>query len=157
MTLSEKELARIPIAPRAKRRHRPLRPVKFRVAKDPAVIAIARIVVAGLDKKHSIHPNYRDLVEGYGREEAHKIIEETVDAPGACDNIQTDMSHGGIGLFGGLTEDRSRFVFYEWTNPSDREGQLSVSMTGQEARDIVSGKKKIVRFKPEPRPRKNRR
>lgn len=55
------------------------------------------------------------------------------------------MCLGGVGLFGGLSEDEKEFIFYEWTSPSP---MLRVHMTHQEARDIVSGKKKFVRFQP---------
>ena len=102
--LTEKQLAGITISPRAKlkkleKRH------DFRVSKDPAVKAIARMI---------------------------KIR-------GACDVMQTDMNYGGLGLFGSLSEDGSKFIFYEWV--SQDKGQLFTSMTLQEARDIVSGKK----------------
>jgi hypothetical protein len=116
------------------------------VRKDPAVIAVAKMVVAGLDRRHALHPHYKALVRQHGKERAHKLIEDAVAAPGACDVIQTDMCYGGIGLFGGLSNNSSRFTFCEWSEAE--VGQLSVSMTRQEARDIVSGKKKKVVFKP---------
>lgn len=147
MILTEEELARIPTAPRAKGNRAYTKPVTFLVAKDPAVAAIARMVVAGVDKKHDLHPHYEALVKGYGKEKAHELIEGAVAIPGACDVIQTDMCYGGIGLFGGLSKNSSRFTFYEWSGAE--AGQLSVSMTRQEARDIVSGKKKTVVFKPQ--------
>lgn len=147
MTLTDEELARIPIAPRAKGNRAYTKPVTFLVKKDPAVMEIARMVVAGVDKKHNLHPYYNALMKDYGKEKAHELIEGAVAIPGACDVIQTDMCYGGIGLFGGLTKNSSRFTFYEWSGAE--VGQLSVSMTRQEARDIVSGKKKTVVFKPE--------
>lgn len=147
MILTDEELARIPTAPRAKGNRAYTKPVTFLVAKDPAVIAIAKMVVAGVDKKHDLHPHYHALVNGYGEEKAHELIESAVAIPGACDVIQTDMCYGGIGLFGGLSKNSSRFTFYEWSGAE--AGQLSVSMTRQEARDIVAGKKKKVVFKPQ--------
>lgn len=147
MMLTDEELARIPIAPRAKGNRAYTKPVTFLVAKDPAVMAIAKMVVAGVDKKHNLDPHYDALVKGYGKEKAHELIEGAVAIPGACDVIQTDMCYSGIGLFGGLSKNSSRFTFYEWSGAE--AGQLSVSMTRQEARDIVSGKKKTVVFKPE--------
>ena len=147
MILTDEELARIPIAPRAKGNRAYTKPITFLVTKDPAVMAIAKMVVSGVDKKHDLHPHYDALVKAYGKEKAHELIEGAVAIPGACAVIQTDICYGGIGLFGGLTKNSSRFTFYEWSGAE--AGQLSVSMTRQEARDIVSGKKKKVVFKPE--------
>lgn len=147
MILTDEERARIPTAPRAKGNRAYTKPVTFLVAKDPAVTAIARMVVAGVDKKHDLHPHHDALVKAYGKEKAHELIEGEVDIPGACDVIQTDMCYGGIGLFGGLSKNSSRFTFYEWSGAE--AGQLSVSMTKQEARDIVSGKKKTIVFTPQ--------
>ena len=146
MFLSDKQLARIPIAPRAKAMRPLTKPVVFLVAKDPAVMAIARMVIAGLDKKYHIHPDYRALLKIYGKEKTRELIEGAVAIPGACDIIQTNMCYGGIGLFGGLAKNSSRFTFYEWTDGSF--WLLSVSMTRQEARDIVSGKKRTIVFSP---------
>lgn len=145
--LTDEELACIPTAPRAKGNRVYTKPVTFLVAKDPAVMAIARMVVAGVDKKHDLHPHYDAIVKDCGKEKAHELIESAVAIPGACDVIQTDMCYGGIGLFGGLSKNSSRFTFYEWSGAE--AGQLFVSMTKQEARDIVSGKKKTVVFKPQ--------
>ena len=78
MFLSDKQLARIPIAPRAKAMRPLTKPVVFLVAKDPAVMAIARMVIAGLDKKYHIHPDYRALLKIYGKEKTRELIE------GAC-------------------------------------------------------------------------
>jgi len=127
MFLSDKQLARIPIAPRAKAMRPLTKPVVFLVAKDPAVMAIARMVIAGLDKKYHIHPDYRALLKIYGKEKTRELIEGAVAIPGTCDIIQTNMCYGGIGLFGGLAKNSSRFTFYEWTDGSF--GLLSVSMT----------------------------
>ena len=142
--LTEKQLAGITISPRAKvkkleKRH------DFRVSKDPAVKAIARMIVAGVDKKFGLYPNYRSFVKAWGKEKAHELIESAIKIRGACDVMQTDMNYGGLGLFGGLSEDGSKFIFYEWV--SQDKGQLFTSMTLQEARDIVSGKKKLITFK----------
>lgn len=148
MDLTDEELAGIPTAPRAKGNRVWTKPVVFRVAKDPAVVAIAKMVVAGVDKKHDLHPDYCALLEQYGRGKAHELIERAVVVRGSCDGIQTDMGYGGIGLFGGLSKNGSRFTFYEWSGDNSR-GQLSVSMTKKEARDIVSGKKRTIVFRPE--------
>lgn len=146
MKLTNEKLARIPTAPRAKGDRAYTRPVTFLVAKDPAVMAIARMVVAGVDKRHDLHPCYDVYVKSYGKEKAHELIETAVAIPGACDIIQTDMCFGGIGLFGGLSKNSSRFTFHEWSGAE--AGRLSVSMTRQEARDIVFGKKKTIVFTP---------
>lgn len=130
---------------------RPIKkPVTVQVAKDPAVIAVARKVVAGVDKKYHLDSSYRSMVKQCGMEKARELIEGAVSRPGACDVIQTDMGYGGIGLFGGLSKNQKHFKFYEWLG--DEYGQLSVSMTAQDARDIVSGRKKKITFRPEPCP-----
>lgn len=118
--------------------------VTFDITNDPAVQEIARRVVAGIDRKYSLDPDYGIMVEGYGEKRAQKLIEDMVSIPGACDLIQTEMSLGGIGLFGGLSEDSSHFVFHEWLDGND--GQLMTKITPQEAREIVSGKKKSLKF-----------
>ena len=118
---------------------------RFLAAKDPAVWAIARMVVAGIDRKYSIHPRYKAYVKVYGKKKAQELIRGAVDIPGACDVIQVDMCLGGVGLFGGLSEDGKEFIFYEWTSPSPT---LRVHMTHQQARDVVSGKQKVVEFVP---------
>src|SRR5438132_342339 len=88
MILTDKELARIPIAPRAERNRAYTKPVTFLVAKDPAVTAIAKMVVAGVDKKHNLHPHYDAIVKDYGKEKAHELIEGVVANAGACDVIR---------------------------------------------------------------------
>jgi|SRR3989338_3165213 len=118
---------------------------RFMVAKDPAVRAVAHMVVAGIDRKYSLHPRYKSYLKEYGKENAQELIRAAVEIPGACDIIQTDMCLGGIGLFGGLSEDEKEFIFYEWTSPSP---MLRIHITHQEARDVVSGKQKFVKFVP---------
>ena len=118
---------------------------RFLVSKDPAIMAIARMVVAGIDHKYSIHPHYRDFIKDYGRERAQTLIRECVEIPGACDVIQTDILYGGLGLFGGLAENEKEFIFYDWSCPSPK---FRVHMTPEQARDIVYGKQKFVKFIP---------
>lgn len=110
----------------------------FLVATDPAIIAVARMVVAGADKKHSLHPKYYAMVETYGEKSTHELIESAV-KPGGVDIIQTSMDFGGCGFFGALSLDGRKFIFYEWTTPRPR---FRVCMTRKQARDIVSGKQK---------------
>lgn len=136
------------IAQRASRKGPWTKPRTIRVEDDPALMAIARMVVAGIDKRYRLHPCYRKSVKSSGCKEARELIEGAVAIPGACDVIQTDMGYGGIGLYGGLAENSARFKFYEWVS-GDEIGRLTVSFTRQEARDIVSGKKKTIRFRPE--------
>lgn len=117
---------------------------RFLVSKDPAIKQIARRVVAGVDHKYDLDPGYRHLVKSWGKEVARGIIRMGVEIRGACDVIQTNsMNNGGIGLFGGLSEDGKKFIFYEWTTPSPR---LRMEITAQDARDILSGKKRFVQF-----------
>ncbi len=126
-------------------RHNGKTAARFLAKKDPAVWAIAHMVVAGIDRKYSLHPHYKACVKAFGKEEAQALIRCKVEIPGACDVIQTDMRLGGLGLYGRLSEDEKEFIFYEWTSPSPR---LRVHMTHQEARDIVSGKQKFIKFVP---------
>ena len=116
-----------------------------RVATDPAVLLLARKVVAGIDRKYELYPGYKSSVKIEGEEATKEHIRGCVDSAGACDVLQTDMTLGGVGLFGGLHFNRRKFVFYEWLGPKD--GQMRVSMTRQEARNIVSGKKRTVIFR----------
>ena len=118
---------------------------RFLVAEDLAVVEIAKMVVAGIDRRYSIHPQYKSRVMADGQERAQKLIRSAVEMRGACDLIQNSMSFGAFGLFGGLSDDGTEFIFYEWTDPSPR---FMVIMTHQEARDIVSGKQKRVNFVP---------
>lgn len=146
MNLSEEELAQIPIAPRATREVPYKKPVTFKISDDAAVMAIARMVVAGVDKQYQLFPYYREYVESYGVSKAEELIAQAVSIPGACDIIQVDPAYAGIGLFGGLAEDSKKFVFHEWSGGT--LGQLDISLTPQEARDIVSGKKEYITFFP---------
>lgn len=130
------------LCPRARRNFKAS--ARFVAAKDPAVMAVARMIVAGIDREYHLHPQYENYVRSMGEKKAQEHVCEVVTFPGACDIIQTDMTFGGIGLFGGLTENGQEFIFYEWTTPCPR---LRIHMTHQEARDIVSGKQKIVTFK----------
>lgn len=114
----------------------------FRVSLDPALLYIAKMIVAGADKKHSLHPEYRVFLKNYGEQEAKEYIEGCV-TPGGGSVLQTSMGLGGCGLFGAKISEGTRFVFYEWTSPSPR---FRVCLTTQDARDILSGRKKTVRF-----------
>ena len=128
---------------------------RFLVASDPDVQEIAYMVVAGIDRKYELHPCYEAYVESWSKEKAEDLIRGAVEIPGACDVIQTHevfekrMGVEGFGIFGGLSEDEREFIFYEWgwdgRGPRPR---MWVSMTHQEARDIVSGKKKFIQFRP---------
>lgn len=119
------------------------KPRRFAIRFDPAVQNIAKRVVAGIDQKYDLHPAYSAYVKSCGKEEAERLIKTATEIEGACDVIQTEMDEGGVGLFGGLSEDGKEFIFYEWSTVA-----LRVHMTHQEARDIVSGKKKYVTFFP---------
>lgn len=117
------------------------------IENDAAVQLIARMVVAGVDRKHSLHPHYEVYVRSYGEMEAKKLIEDKVEIEGACDLLQTEINIEGLpGLFGGLSIDGDKFTLYEWM-PSE-EKQMSVSMTIQEARAIVQGEKIDILFTP---------
>lgn len=123
--------------------------VYFKVSDDPAVLEIARIVVAGVYGPLTLHPRYEAWVGTWGKKRAEELIRNAVLIPGASDVIQTDMTLGGIGLFGGLSEEgfrrgKSRFIFYEWLSPED--GQLVTTITARQARDIVEGKRKRIKF-----------
>ena len=146
MFLSEQELARIPICPRAKLVRPVTKPIRILVATDAAVMAVARMIVAGVDKKYCIHPEYHKILRVYGKSKAQELIEHAVTIPGACDIMQTDPRYAGLGLFGGLSKDKKQFVFYEWTETF--YGKLRLTMTVEEARNIVSGEKKSVIFRP---------
>ncbi|MBI4142411.1 hypothetical protein HY480_00885 [Candidatus Uhrbacteria bacterium] len=121
------------------------KPARFLVAEDPAVQEIARMVVAGIDRRYDLHPRYEARVQSQGKEAAEADIRDCVEIAGACDLIQTEMDVGGIGLFGGLSDDGTEFIFYEWTSPSP---VFRLHMTHQDARDIVSGAKRFVKFLP---------
>lgn len=136
------------VCPRAQ--HEGKTPATFEISKDPAVQEVAKMIVAGVDKKYYLHPRYTYYIQHRGEEEAQRLIEFPVHAPGAMDLIQTDMVLGGIGLFGGLSKDGLRFVFYEWSGGGPEYGQLMVSITIDEARDIVEGRKKEITFYPVP-------
>lgn len=128
---------------------------RFRIATDPDVQKLAHMVVAGIDRKYELHPCYEAFVESYGKENAEHLIRHAVEMPGACDVIQTHeifenrMGIEGFALFGGLSKDEKGFIFYEWgwvdRGPRPR---MWISMTHQEARAIVSGKKKTIKFQP---------
>lgn len=120
--------------------------VSFNVSEDPAVQEIAKRVVAGVDRRFDLHPDYKQYVKDYGVEKAQQLIVGQVSSPGAVDLIQTDMDVGGLGLFGGLSEDGSKFVFHEWLSGTD--GQMFTTMTGDEARAIVNGEQKVIKFYP---------
>ena len=112
---------------------------------DPALWDIVHRIVAGVDRRYDLHPKYEAIVRDYGEPEAQELIRDAVETRGACDIIQTKMSLGGegMGLFGGLAENGQEFIFYEWTSTSPR---LRIHITHQEARDIINGTKKEVRF-----------
>lgn len=121
----------------------------FKVSGDPAVLEIARRVVAGVYGPLTLHPRYEAYIEAWGEKRAAEMIRNVVTMPDACDVIQTDMELGGMGLFGSLTKEgyrkgRSRFDFYEWLGVE--EGQLFTSMTARQARDIVEGKRTRIKF-----------
>ena len=127
----------------------------FSVKKDPDVREVAHMVAAGIDRNYTLHPCYEAYVEVWGKERAEEIIRGAVEILGACDLIQTHevfaglMGIQGFALFGGLSEDGKEFIFYEWgwdgRGPRPR---MWVSITPQDARDIVSGRKKRVLFHP---------
>lgn len=121
------------------------RKLVVKAATDPAVMLLARRIVAGVDRRYELDPSYKSSVRSEGKEATQEYIRGVVDAQGACDVLQTDPELGGIGLFGGLHFNRRKFVFYEWIDP--KQGQMRVSITRQEARDIVSGKKRTVIFR----------
>ena len=121
------------------------REMEFLVSRDPAVMAVVQMIVAGIDRRYELHPRYQEYVEQDGVARAQELIRNAVEMRGACDIIQTTITLGGLGLFGGLSDDGTEFIFYEWTAPSPR---FMVIMTHQEARDIVSGKQKRVNFVP---------
>ena len=131
---------------------------RFLIATDPAVQELAHMVVAGIDRKYELHPCYEAWVKIWGKEKAEGLIRHAVEIPGACDVIQTHeifenrMGIEGFPLFGGLSKDEKEFIFYEWgwsgRGPRPR---MLVSMTHQEAREIVSGKKKTIKFQPDTR------
>lgn len=131
--------------PRAKWWPRKASKKAFLVQDDPAAMEVAKMVVAGVDKKHSLHPMYSEWCEEYGEINAKSLIEEIVDwnHRGACDCVQTKMDLGGSGLFGGRSEDGKRFIFYEWISPPD---QLFLSLTVKRAREMVSGQRGAVVF-----------
>lgn len=119
--------------------------IPIMVASDPALQEVARMVVAGVDRTHELHPRWEEFVEAYGGEErARRHIEDVTQIPGATDVIQTEMDCGGIGLFGGLSQDGDAFVFHEWVGPDD--GQMMTRITIQDAREIVGGRKQTVVF-----------
>ena len=118
-------------------------PVCFYVDQDPAIQAVAGMVVAGVDKRYKLHPLYNEYSSSLGRRNARKLIESQVSIPGATDLIQTDMELGGMGLFGGLELDGKKFTFYEW---GGEEGQLYTHITIEEARAIVEGRQKGIAF-----------
>lgn len=126
---------------------------RFLVARDPDVQEIAHMVVAGVDRKYEIHPCYEAYIEAYGKDRAAELIRGAVEIPGACDVIQDHevfqkkLGLDSHGLFGGLSEDEKEFIFYEWSTPYPRP-RMWVSMTAQDARDIVSGKKRFIQFQP---------
>lgn len=131
------------LCPRARASGTIEKPMEFIVADDPALMMIARMVVAGVDQRFEIHPFYERRVKEYGRVQTEELIRSVVAIEGACDVIQTDMCIGGVGLFGGLSEDGTEFVFYDWCTPTP---WFRVHLTAQDARDIVSGKKTSVEF-----------
>jgi len=112
---------------------------RFLVNKDIAVQHLARMVVAGVDDKISLHPYYKRYSKEYGREKFKVIWNRSMTNRGGCDTVQTDMILGGLGMFGGLAENGKEFIFYEW---NDGQPRFRVHMTPQDAQDIVSGKKK---------------
>lgn len=116
----------------------------FKCASDPAVMMVARMIVAGMDKKYELHPNYRVYVRQSGVTEAEDLIHSQVSMKDGGDLIQTPMALGGIGLCGGRSKDGRRFEFIEFT--PDNKDCLRMNMTLQEARDIVSGRKKTIKF-----------
>lgn len=114
-------------------------------ATDPALQYVARCIVAGIDGQFELHPAYESMVEQYGKSKAEHIIGQAVQIPAGIDVIQTEMDYGGVGLFGGLSKDGSRFDFFEWLD-SGFAGQMHASITGQDARDIVAGNPLSVVF-----------
>ena len=126
---------------------------RFLVARDPDVQEVAHMIVAGVDRKYKLHPCYEAYVEDLGKEKAEELIRGAVEIPGACDVIQDHevfqkrLGLDSYGLYGGLSEDEKEFIFYEWEPPYPRL-RMWVSMTTQDARDIVSGKKKFIHFQP---------
>ncbi|MCC6563554.1 hypothetical protein IT087_01545 [Candidatus Uhrbacteria bacterium] len=121
------------------------RSLRYLVALDPAILEVARKVAAGVDRKYEEYPDYEVMVEIYGAEAAQRIVRYGADTIGQCDDlIQNQDQATCVDLYGGLSEDLETFIFYEWVN---RPPQLYFSLTPQEARDIVAGKKKYVQFK----------
>lgn len=130
---------------------------RFLVAKDPDIQEVAHMIVAGVDKKYNLHPLYKELVKELGKKQAQEIIRNAVNIPGACDVIQSHeifqkkLGLESEGLYGGLSENEKRFIFYEWATiyPTKNPRPIMwVSITAQDARDIVSGRKKFVCFRP---------
>jgi len=116
------------------------------ITNDRAVQQIARMVVAGVDKKYDMHPNYKVLLNA-GEKEAHRYIEDIVSIEGAVDVMQTEMVvDGNAGLFGGLSKDGRYFEFHEWMPYAGN--QMSVIMNPEEARQIVKGEKTEILFYP---------
>lgn len=155
----ENEEKDVLLCPRAETE--PDKPTFFDAETDPAVQEVARKIVAGFDGRYELDAaHYKELTEEYGESEAQRSFYETVRIPGTIAIIQTEMDLGGYGLFGGLSEDASRFNFYEWgAGYGHGEGDeinpgWMTSLTIQEARDIVSGKLKKVKFVPWPIPPK---
>lgn len=60
--------------PCSRARHNGKTAARFLAVKDPAVWAIARMVVAGIDRKYSIHPRYKSYVKAYGKEKTQELI-----------------------------------------------------------------------------------
>ncbi len=117
----------------------------FDISNDQAVQQVALMVVAGVDKRYSLHPRYRTYLGPENDEKkARRLIEEEVSLE---DNMQTEKElQGGPGLYGGLTKKGDNFIFYESMSP--QEGQMKVFMPANEARAIVKGIQKKIVFYP---------